>query len=168
MFWDLMVLITDPVGQMKAYGGLSPYVLFLFHHTLSIAAWPYAVSAGRRLFCQLLPRLEVTASTCPLFPPRRARGQPSVFLERHPPLLRRAWRSSQPGRSVLEQRLVRVGARRDVGRAAAAYPVGLNVYWFGLIVSTAVKYILTGSEDGAPTGWAQGVQEEEEEEEEPF
>ena len=47
MFWDLVVLLADPKDQMKAYGGLSPYVLFLFHHTLSLLAWPYAVSAGR-------------------------------------------------------------------------------------------------------------------------
>ena len=47
MFWDLMVLLADPADQMKAYGGLSPYVLFIFHHTLSLLAWPYAVSAGR-------------------------------------------------------------------------------------------------------------------------
>ena len=50
MSWDLMVLIFDAGDQMRAYGGVVPYVLFLFHHTLSIAAWPYAVSAGRCVY----------------------------------------------------------------------------------------------------------------------
>jgi E3 ubiquitin-protein ligase DOA10 len=44
------VLVFDAGDQMRAYGGVVPYVLFLFHHTLSIAAWPYAVSAGRCVY----------------------------------------------------------------------------------------------------------------------
>ena len=37
---------------MAAYGGVTPYALFIFllHHTFSIAAWPYAVSAGRCVY----------------------------------------------------------------------------------------------------------------------
>ena len=50
MTWDLLVLIFDAKDQMAAYGGVTPYVLFLFHHTFSIAAWPYAVSAGRCVY----------------------------------------------------------------------------------------------------------------------
>ena len=50
MTWDLMVLIFDAKDQMAAYGGVTPYVLFIFHHTFSIAAWPYAVSAGRCVY----------------------------------------------------------------------------------------------------------------------
>ena len=60
MFWDLMVLITDPVGQMKAYGGLSPYVLFLFHHTLSIAAWPWPSPPADAYFVNYFLASEVT------------------------------------------------------------------------------------------------------------
>ena len=50
MTWDLLVLIFDAKDQMAAYGGVTPYVIFLFHHTFSIAAWPYAVSAGRCVY----------------------------------------------------------------------------------------------------------------------
>jgi hypothetical protein len=27
-------------------------------------------------------------------------------------------------------------------------PVGLNLYWFGLIITTAVRFLITGSEGG--------------------
>ena len=35
-------------------------------------------------------------------------------------------------------------------RVLLPVPVGLNVYWFGLIAVAAVNVIRTGSEDGAP------------------
>ena len=159
MFWDLMVLITDPVGQMKAYGGLSPYVLFLFHHTLSIAAWPYAVSAGRCVyFVNYFLASEVTNVNMTLrwfLMKTGLEGSrvyfwngilwiPLFFAVRVaviPNLVDQYWNSDWSALGPVET---------WAARLLLPIPVGLNVYWFGLIVSTAVKYILTGSEDGAP------------------
>ena len=51
MTWDPHGSPSSTVkDQMAAYGGVTPYVLFIFHHTFSIAAWPYAVSAGRCVY----------------------------------------------------------------------------------------------------------------------
>ena len=157
MFWDLMVLITDPVGQMKAYGGLSPYVLFSSITPSPSPRGPRRLRRPMRLFRQLLPRLggDQRQHDPPLVPNEDGPGgQPSVFLERHlwipssspcvaviPNLVDQYWNSDWSALGPVET---------WAARLLLPIPVGLNVYWFGLIVSTAVKYILTGSEDGAP------------------
>ena len=143
---------------MKAYGGLSPYVLFLFHHTLSIAAWPYAVSAGRCVyFVNYFLASEVTNVNMSLrwfLMKTGLEGSrvyfwngilwiPLFFAVRVaviPNLVDQYWNSDWSALGPVET---------WAARLLLPIPVGLNVYWFGLIVSTAVKYILTGSEDGA-------------------
>ena len=148
MFWDLVVLLADPKDQMKAYGGLSPYVLFLFHHTLSLLAWPYAVSAGRcTYFVNYFLVSEVTNANLSLrwfLMKSTNAGEASLayfingivwiplfFAVRVcviPELVDRYvngdWSKLGPIETYAARFLLPV-------------PVALNVYWFGLIVTTA-------------------------------
>jgi hypothetical protein len=147
MFWDLMVLLADPADQMKAYGGLSPYVLFLFHHTLSLLAWPYAVSAGRcTYFVNFFLVSEVTNVNLSLrwFLMKTGKGEQSVayfingvlwiplfFAVRVaviPDLVDQYWNSDWSKLGPIET---------WAARTLLPVPVGLNVYWFGLITHTA-------------------------------
>lgn len=161
MSWDLGVLILDPKGQMKAYGGVAPYVLFIFHHTLSIAAWPYAVSMGRCVyFVNFFLFSEVTNFNLSLrwflMTTKRENSSlyfwngilwiPLFFAARIaviPGLVDRYWNSDW----------TQLGAGETwAARLMLPIPVMLNVYWMGQIASGAISY-LTGSAGGeAPAG----------------
>lgn len=158
MFWDLMVLLADPADQMKAYGGLSPYILFLFHHTLSLLAWPYAVSAGRcTYFVNYFLVSEVTNVNLSLrwfLMKATSAGEfstayfvngilwiPLFFIVRVcviPDLidqyLNSNWQSLGPIETWAAGLLLPV-------------PVGLNVYWFGLILTTAYNALFGAKEE---------------------
>ena len=159
MFWDLCVLLADPRGQMRAYGGVSPYVLFLFHHALSLAAWPYAVSAGKCVyFVNYFLVSEVTNFNMSLrwFLLKTGREKSRTYFWNGmawiplflavriaviPNLVDQYWNSDWSALGPIETWAARV---------LLPVPVGLNVYWFGLIAVAAVNVIRTGSEDGAP------------------
>lgn len=159
MSWDLAVLLLDAGDQMRAYGGVLPYVLFLFHHTLSIAAWPYAVSTGRCVyFINYFLVSEVTNFNMSLrwflIKTRREGGSlyfyngilwiPLFFAARVaviPNLADQYWNGDWSKLGPVETWTARV---------MLPIPVMLNLYWMGLIVSGALKFLTTGSEDGAP------------------
>ena len=157
MTWDLLVLIFDAKDQMAAYGGVTPYVLFLFHHTFSIAAWPYAVSAGRCVyFVNYFLVSEVTNFNMSLrwylTKTNREGGSlyfwngilwiPLFFLVRVAVIPNLVDRYLNSDWSAL-------GANETwAARLLLPVPVGLNLYWFGLIITTAVRFLITGSEGG--------------------
>ena len=157
MTWDLLVLIFDAKDQMAAYGGVTPYVLFLFHHTFSIAAWPYAVSAGRCVyFVNYFLVSEVTNFNMSLrwylTKTNREGGSlyfwngilwiPLFFLVRVAVIPNLVDRYLNSDWSAL-------GANETwAARLLLPVPVGRNLYWFGLIITTAVRFLITGSEGG--------------------
>jgi hypothetical protein len=144
---------------MKAYGGLSPYVLFLFHHTLSLLAWPYAVSAGRcTYFVNFFLVSEVTNVNLSLrwFLMKTGKGEesrayfingvlwiPLFFAVRVaviPDLVDQYWNSDWSKLGPIET---------WAARTLLPVPVGLNVYWFGLIMHTA--YVALFGKEAAKT-----------------
>jgi hypothetical protein len=46
MTWDLAVMLLNWADQCLAYGGKGAMYLFIVHHLLSIALWPYALTRG--------------------------------------------------------------------------------------------------------------------------
>ena len=157
MTWDLMVLLLDAKDQMRAYGGVGPYVLFMFHHTFSIAAWPYAVSAGRCVyFVNYFLMSEVTNFNMSLrwflMKTKQEGGSvyfwngilwiPLFFVVRVyviPDLVDQYWNSDWSKLGPTET---------WAAGLLLPIPVMLNVYWFSQIVSGAVAFLTTGSEDG--------------------
>jgi hypothetical protein len=161
MTWDLGVLIFDARDQMRAYGGVLPYILFLFHHTLSIVAWPYAVCAGRCVyFVNFFLVSEVTNFNMSLrwflLTAKKESGSlymvngllwiPLFFAVRVaviPRLVDEYWNGDWAQLGPVETM---------TARAMLPIPVMLNVYWMGLIASGALKFLKTGSTEEAPAG----------------
>jgi hypothetical protein len=157
MTWDLLVMLLDARDQMRAYGGASPYVLFLIHHTLSLAAWPYAVTSGRCVyFVNYFLVSEVTNFNMSLrwFLMKCGKEGGRVYF----------WNGILwiplffTIRIAVIPRLVtayfagdwsELGANETwAARLLLPVPILLNVYWFWLIASTAIKFLATGSETG--------------------
>jgi hypothetical protein len=150
-------MLLDARDQMRAYGGASPYVLFLIHHTLSLAAWPYAVTSGRCVyFVNYFLVSEVTNFNMSLrwFLMKCGKEGGRVYF----------WNGILwiplffTIRIAVIPRLVtayfagdwsELGANETwAARLLLPVPILLNVYWFWLIASTAIKFLATGSETG--------------------
>lgn len=165
MSWDLAVLILDAKDQMRAYGGVAPYILFLFHHTLSIAAWPYAVSAGRCVyFVNYFLVSEVTNFNMSLrwFLMKSKMENSAVYFWNGilwiplffcvrvaviPNLADQYWNSDWAALGPVETWAAGV---------MLPIPVMLNVYWMGQIIAGTIAFLTAGSEDGKTQKGAAG------------
>jgi hypothetical protein len=169
MAWDLAVMLEDPKGQQSTYGGKKAYYLFIVHHLFSLCIWPYAVLAGRCVyFVNFFLVSEVTNSNmstrwfllkCKLekstFYVVNGLAWIPLFLGVRVlviPLMLKAfifgsWNALSAGEKI-------------VAFTTLPIPSMLNIYWARMIVSNAMKYLLTGkdpedrsgSDDAAPMG----------------
>ena len=155
MVWDLGVMLQDPKGQQVTYGGKKAYYLFVVHHVFSILIWPYAVLWGRCVFFVnffLVSEVTNVNMSTRWFLLKCKMEKSSVYLVNGLawiplflgvrvlviPLMLNAFIFGTWGKLNLVEKIVAF--------VFLPIPSMLNVYWSKMIVSNAMKYLITGED----------------------